>query len=809
MDKIPVVLVVPNVKKLNDVLGALNFNNAKPVAIITETSGNQIGSFSYGNFTAPVAPFTQLKSAIVQARNCVWLIGGCLNGVSDLYKIKKLLAASGVPEDNIVNFEVAPHISPSWIANVRYAEKYPVDFFATGISYTEAGLNFRVIPGGGGYRGINLASSNQDLRQGYLTAKYVFEHAPKGNIKFVLIGLTPYSLRYDNIKSFAVCPRNLQYVWTLNNSQDDSRHGQLLQILVSDNLKAFFMSITAESADLNFEALKNLVNRSLSANEFISWQDELKNLTKDERPETFAQNLQILEDYIKLCLQNGAKPILFMFPFAQAMRENYDKNLLAAFRWTIHTLTEKYKIEFIDMFDLPLDYDCFYNMAHLNWKGSMLSSSLLNVQLHEKNILPFENLCNMSYEQLILLQQILDAGTFKYLVRKIYSTTAAKIRQKPKIKVAFVLYDASMWCGDKIYNLFAQNPRYEVSIFLCLRTDKYNVEKVRENFTHGVQQFKSHGLNVIGIDSLNAEVPKQDVLIFTTPYIEIFPPTLQPSQITAETLNIYIPYGFHMSGDLSTIERPFTQLSHKIFLESRFISEVVSQSYKNMPAEILYSGYSKLDVFFDGNANFHYDWKMAVPNAKKIIWAPHWSINGGVPLATFQWNYQFMYDYAKAHPEISWVVKPHPNLLYSAVESGLFKTPEEFKAYFQAWDDLPNAKVETGAYYQAIFATSDGMIHDSGSFILEYQYTHKPMIFLTRENKKFNDLVENLMNVTYKVDGRDLSVIAALMEKVFIRGEDELFEARKKFFDENLNYVKENGMTASEFIFKKITEEFD
>ena len=198
---------------------------------------------------------------------------------------------------------------------------------------------------------------------------------------------------------------------------------------------------------------------------------------------------------------------------------------------------------------------------------------------------------------------------------------------------------------------------------------------------------------------------------------------------------------------------------------------------------------------------------MTRPDAKKIIYAPHWSISSGIFYATFQHNYKFMYEFAKAHPEISWVFKPHPMLLASAVGHGLFKSAEAFKAYLQAWDDLPNAKVFTGAYYQGLFATSDGMIMDCGSWIGEYQYTHKPMIFLTRDTQKFNDLGNELMKILYRVDGRDLNGISALMQKVFIDGKDELFEARKKFFDEHLDYVKANGMTASEFIFKTIAKE--
>ena len=166
-----------------------------------------------------------------------------------------------------------------------------------------------------------------------------------------------------------------------------------------------------------------------------------------------------------------------------------------------------------------------------------------------------------------------------------------------------------------------------------------------------------------------------------------------------------------------------------------------------------------------------------------------------------------MYEFAKAHCEISWVFKPHPMLLASAVGHRVFPSEESFREYLQAWDALPNAKVFLGSEYQGLFATSDGMIMDCGSWISEYQYTHKPMIFLTRDTQKFNELGEEIMKILYRVNGGDLKGISELMQKIFIEGKDEMAEVRQKFFDERMNYMKENGMTASEFIFKTIAKE--
>jgi CDP-glycerol glycerophosphotransferase (TagB/SpsB family) len=225
----------------------------------------------------------------------------------------------------------------------------------------------------------------------------------------------------------------------------------------------------------------------------------------------------------------------------------------------------------------------------------------------------------------------------------------------------------------------------------------------------------------------------------------------------------------------------------------------------------LYSGYPRMDIFFQKDVKFHFDWKMVRPDAKKIIWAPHWSINAATKWATFQWNYQFMYEFAKAHPETSWVVKPHPHLQVSAITGNkrVFSSLAELEEYFQKWNDLPNAQVYTGAYYQDIFATSDGLIHDCGSFTAEYQYVDKPMIFLTRANEKFNDLGNKILEVSYLVDGKDLDAIAAMIQKVFIEGNDDKAAERKEVFNKYLNYPNTNGMLASEFIYKNISEKLE
>ena len=83
------------------------------------------------------------------------------------------------------------------------------------------------------------------------------------------------------------------------------------------------------------------------------------------------------------------------------------------------------------------------------------------------------------------------------------------------------------------------------------------------------------------------------------------------------------------------------------------------------------------------------------------------------------------------------------------------------------------------------------------------------MIYLTRDTQKFNKLGNEILKVSYLVDGKNLDAIAATIQRIFIEGKDTKAAAREKLFDKYLNYPKANGMLASEFIYKSIVEGLD
>ena len=77
---------------------------------------------------------------------------------------------------------------------------------------------------------------------------------------------------------------------------------------------------------------------------------------------------------------------------------------------------------------------------------------------------------------------------------------------------------------------------------------------------------------------------------------------------------------------------------------------------------------------------------------------------------------------------VQWAFKPHPLL-----RSKLYRHPdwgrERTDAYFGYWAESGHCQLELGSYVD-LFRQSDAMIHDSGSFLAEYLYLDKPVMFL-------------------------------------------------------------------------------
>lgn len=436
---------------------------------------------------------------------------------------------------------------------------------------------------------------------------------------------------------------------------------------------------------------------------------------------------------------------------------------------------------------------------------------------------------------LLRLSDELDDG--QELYRQIYEAAIAhgqscvkrKAQDGEKVRVVFLAISAAEWPAEKVYRLLVADERTACEIVVAPLMDR-DVESRRDTYIKTRDYFLENGFAVREI--YDAERDKcldwsdiggvPDILIHLTPWFQSLPQVCWILSFPLRCVHLYIPYATYVE---DSVDRKYTI---NCVYNSPFVNMVwraYADSEKNMEGyrkygllegkNIVSSGYAKMDAFYE-KRNYSREeigrlWKIPegreADEMKRVIIAPHHAILGyaGIRFATFPRNAFFLLYLAKKYQDqVSFIYKPHPNLRLRAVEAGVFESYEAYDEYVREWEALPNARVVNESSYMEIFETSDAMIMDCCSFIAEYLYVDKPLLFLRREGQVFNGLGEELMKAYDTAWGSDYCAIEAFLQNTVIGGMDEKKPIREAVWGEHLDYVSRNHCMASEVIYRDI-----
>lgn len=395
------------------------------------------------------------------------------------------------------------------------------------------------------------------------------------------------------------------------------------------------------------------------------------------------------------------------------------------------------------------------------------------------------------------------------LVGRKHKKALKKVRGKEKVKVAFFLIHSSVWKYDLLYKMLQANKRFEPVVIICPYT-VHGREAMLAEMEATYKIFQAKGYNVIKAykdQDQWLDVKKEiqpDIVFFTNPHKltrdEYYIGNWQ------DALTCYVPYGF-MIANIEQLQ--YNQLFHNLiwrcFYETKIHKRLAEKYARNKGKNVVVAGYPMCDVFLDKRYRPKNVWKIKDKDVKKIIWAPHHTIEtNDIELAysNFLLIHQFMLDLANDYKDkVQIAFKPHPILkpkLYKHRDWGKEKTDR----YYALWQNLTNGQLEEGEYID-LFLTSDAMLFDSISFMSEYIYTGKPSLFLVRDNtikNKFNDFGRMVFELLYKAHTNE--EVIRFVEKTVLNNQDPLYTTRDEFLTKYL--TPPNGKTANENIYDYI-----
>ncbi len=445
-----------------------------------------------------------------------------------------------------------------------------------------------------------------------------------------------------------------------------------------------------------------------------------------------------------------------------------------------------------------------------------------------------DTISEYSYFHLVALLKIaqkLKNGREYYLKIKEYleNINISRLCKKEKIIVGFIANYSATWIGDELYRLFEKSERFEPYVFLISNHNIRDIELIKDEYTRNLKFFAARNMNIV--QTLNLDTGEQytweeigikpEVCIWLTPWIDLFRGPYYLLNYSLDTLHTFITYGFRIAENKYSnfVYDQYNQIMHNItwknFEESQNSVEMAGKYAFVGKSNAIYTGYPKMDVFLEEWKTQQGVWSVVLEKsgnkeAKKVIYAPHHTLEETdlLSFSTFASNYMFMLELAEKYREKTvWIFKPHPQLKYKAIKAGLFKNMGEWNDYVKKWKSMKNAEVMEEGTYENLFMHSDAMILDSVSFLVEYLYVHKPLLFLKREEQAFNEFGKKLMTVHYCAEGNDKTAIERFLQKVVLNNQDERKEIREEFFEENLNYTKLDGENAAHNIFAYLDSE--
>lgn len=385
-----------------------------------------------------------------------------------------------------------------------------------------------------------------------------------------------------------------------------------------------------------------------------------------------------------------------------------------------------------------------------------------------------------------------------------------KLKGKSIINVCFFVLDDSIWKYDGIYQLMMKHERFNpclvVTPFMTFsETDRIELmEKTFSAFDNkGYHVFRSYDKNKdVWLDIM--DVIKPDIIFYTNPYEAINKKEYYIKKIS-NVLSCYISYGYMLERYRWEYDLLFHNLLWLQFSESNENHIISSCLMRTKGTNNIVTGYPLYDTFCLKGIEKDV-WKIKDPTVKRIIWAPHHSIDKK-GISNFISYFEVMFELAEKYKDrIQIAFKPHPLLiqkLYNWPDWGKERTDQ----YYQKWNDLENGQYEHGDYVD-LFLASDAMIHDCMSFTIEYLYTLKPVLFLDRKfNKngkgklKYNKTGLNSYKLHYHAYTSE--DIYDFIEAVVCKGNDCLFEQRKDFFDQNL--LPPNGKSVADNVMDILT----
>ena len=367
------------------------------------------------------------------------------------------------------------------------------------------------------------------------------------------------------------------------------------------------------------------------------------------------------------------------------------------------------------------------------------------------------------------------------------SRNLKRIQSQDQITVLFFVINVGMWKYDGFFRLLMEDPRFRPIIVPLLYPDdkedyrRYIQDNMKAFFTaKGYTYYDAYDFGTRKY--LNVKRLKPDIVFYAQPYdggIEAY----RARAFLHRCLFAYIPYCYNMEDDALFYKNLLHDIAWRLYYPTEHHARMVAHYSRFGAKNVVISGYPMADRLLSTAPIEANIWKENDSAIKRVIWAPHHSIlpNDLLDYSHFLELAEGMLELAQKYKgKIQFAFKPHPRLkpkLQKIASWGVERT----EAYYKRWDTMPNTVFVEGDYVD-LFRSSDALLHDCSSFMGEYMFVDKPVLFLaekTAVSARINDFGKDCLKYHYQA--LTISEIEKFLEEVVLEGKDTQAHDRHAF----------------------------
>jgi len=345
-----------------------------------------------------------------------------------------------------------------------------------------------------------------------------------------------------------------------------------------------------------------------------------------------------------------------------------------------------------------------------------------------------------------------------------------------------------MWKYESLVKLLLQNPRFDIRIIPYpypwhskeeqRAFEKQIIDYCKKNQFPFQIAYDIDNMKYVPADELDA-----DIVTYSQHYNGGYT-FWKIEKFCKHSLFFTTPYGIPIDDKTEFNNTLLQNVSWKIFyptLRSKYIYDANPLTHGR---NFEYVGNPIYDRLEECDASGK-DWKISSDTLKRIIWAPHHSIdkNDLLPFSNFLDICDDMIKIAqKYNGRVQFVFKPHPFLRERLNKLwGTKKTDE----YYSTWENMGNTSYVSGEYVD-LFKSSHAMIHDCASFMAEYMFTHNPVLYISKPGVEKHLSSFSRMCYDYHYKGKSIKDIERFIDEVVLNGNDFMKSERENFLSSEL-----------------------